>query len=178
MVSFWEHGFRGVTTRDLAEAMGINPFSLYASFESKEKLFERALEYYFTAKVEQTMLLPFSKEKPDLEDIRQFFEQFVNMTTADYPRGCLICNTMVDAFGMSEQVDATLQRYREVMRAAFTKALRNAYPRADEDRIDTKADFLFGAVLGLIMQNRMGIHGAPIQNYANGILKAVSTLGE
>jgi AcrR family transcriptional regulator len=178
MLSFWERGYKRVTTRELAEAMGINQFSVYASFESKENLFGKALEYYFDTNVEQKMLLPLSVKNPNLDDLRQFFEQFVDISAAGYPRGCLVCNTMVEAFGMNDQVDAIIHRYQHVMKDSFQKVVRTTYPRAEENIVHKKAEFLFGALLGLIMQNRIGIDGEPIQNYINEIMKVVSTIEE
>jgi len=42
---FWADGY-GASTRRLADAMGINHYSVYASFESKVGLFAKALERY------------------------------------------------------------------------------------------------------------------------------------
>ena len=176
MLAFWEHGYKGITTRELAEAMGINPFSLYASFESKEKLFESALEHYYVANVEQQMLLPFNEKEPNVEDIRHFFEQFVDMHLAGYPPGCLVCNTMVEGLGMGNPIVAILQQYRQALLDAFQKALHNSYPTAGKDAIRKKAEFLFGATLGVLMQNKIGINGDPIQNYTNEVINAVSTI--
>ena len=43
---FWEKGYEGASCRDLTEAMGINPPSLYAAFGNKERLFKKALDRY------------------------------------------------------------------------------------------------------------------------------------
>ncbi len=178
MYAFWERGFKGVTTRDLAQAMEINQYSVYASFESKENLFGRALEYYCETVIEKGTLLPFGGEHLGLADLRQFFEQFVGTSEAGYPDGCFICNSMIEAFGMNNQVDGVIQRYRNLVIDAFQTVLRNSYPQADEDFIHKKAEFLFGAFLGLAMQKRMGLIGEPIQIYVNEIMNAISIQGE
>ncbi len=46
MVVFWSKGYENTTIPDLTNAIGINRPSLYAAFESKEKLFRLALDRY------------------------------------------------------------------------------------------------------------------------------------
>jgi AcrR family transcriptional regulator len=43
---FWERGYEGTSIRDLLDAMGVSPPSLYAAFRSKESLFREAVERY------------------------------------------------------------------------------------------------------------------------------------
>jgi len=178
MYAFWKRGFKGVTTRDLAQAMGINQYSVYASFESKENLFGRALEYYCETVIEQGTLLPLSGENLNLADLRQFFEQFVGTSTAGYPNGCFICNSMIEVFSMNDQVDGVIQHYRNLVIDAFQTVLRNSYPQADSDFVQHKAEFLFGAFLGLAMQKKMGLNGEPVQIYVDEIMNVVTIKGE
>jgi AcrR family transcriptional regulator len=178
MYAFWERGFKGVTTRDLAQAMGINQYSLYASFDSKENLFGRALEYYCETVIEKGTLSPLSGENLNLDDLRHFFEQFVGASVMGYPNGCFICNSMIEAFSMNDQVDGVIRRYRNLVIDAFQTVLRNTYPQADKDFVHNKAEFLFGAFLGLAMQKRMGLNGEPIQNYVDEMMNAVTIKGE
>ena len=46
MVLFWERGYDTVSIRDLTDAMGITPPSLYAAFTDKQTLFEEAVDAY------------------------------------------------------------------------------------------------------------------------------------
>lgn len=46
MKLFWERGFDGVSISDVTAATGVNRRSIYAEFESKEKLFERVTRRY------------------------------------------------------------------------------------------------------------------------------------
>ena len=85
---------------------------------------------------------------------------------------------MIEAFNMNDQVDAVIQRYRTLVLDAFQTVLRNTYPQADEEFVHNKAEFLFGALLGLSIQKRMGLYGEPIQNYVNEMMKAVTETGE
>ncbi|MET0492350.1 MAG: TetR/AcrR family transcriptional regulator [Actinoplanes sp.] len=48
---FWQHGYEGASLSALTSAMGINRPSLYATFGSKEQLFQRAFARYHDTKV-------------------------------------------------------------------------------------------------------------------------------
>jgi len=172
MLTFWEHGFKGVSTRDLSKAMGINQKSLYSTFQSKENLFVRSLEYYYENITEKIFVLPL-KEDSTLEDLRRFLEQMVYTAESPFPKGCFICKSMVESVGMNAQVDAVIQRYRNLIVNKFERVLQNSYPEAKEDFIQNKAEFLFGAYLGLSMQKPMGLEGEPVQKYINELMKTI-----
>ena len=43
---FWQRGYEATSIKDLTEAMGMTPPSLYAAFGSKEALYRRVLDRY------------------------------------------------------------------------------------------------------------------------------------
>ncbi len=170
MFAFWEHGYKGITTRQLAQAMGINQYSLYASFHSKERLFSLALQQYNENFIENGLYVPLSGDNLTKENLRQFLEQFVQYSQAGLPGGCFICNTMVEGSCKNPQAVSVLQRYRQLMTDAFQAIIRNTYPQATEEFIYNKREFLFGALVGLAMQNKMGVKGSTLQNYVNEMM--------
>jgi TetR/AcrR family transcriptional repressor of nem operon len=167
---FWEHGY-GATTRELAQAMGINQYSVYASFENKAGLFARCLDHYLEM-VEASVLLPLMSEQAEMPELRLFLESFVHTKHLDAPNGCLICNTMVEA-GHAQPVLQTIQRYRELVTERFARALQNGFPDMSDSVVQARTGFLFGALMGVFVQKKMGIEGAPIQTLVDEIMAAV-----
>ena len=53
MEMFRDHGFAGTSTQMLVEGLGVNRYSLYAEFGSKQALFDAALERYDEEVVER-----------------------------------------------------------------------------------------------------------------------------
>jgi TetR/AcrR family transcriptional repressor of nem operon len=168
---FWEHGY-GATTRELADAMGINQYSVYASFESKAGLFARCLDHYFDL-VETSVLLPLMSEEAGMPELQQFLESFVFTKQLDAPDGCLICNTMIDQAGHTKPVLRTIRRYRKLVCQRFTHALNNSFPSMPDSVVHARTEFLYGALMGLFVQKKMGIEGAPIQTLVDEIMAAV-----
>lgn len=175
MYLFWRNGYRAVSTRNLADEMGINQYSLYASFQSKEVLFVNALEQYLQAIVCDWFIKPLVDQADGLTAIRQFFETFVEPGDGTVPTGCLICNTIAETEKPSSDVQSVIDRYQSTLTDAFARALRRANPDASEQEIDSKADLLLCLMLGIAVKKRNGFEGAPVQRVVNQIMEFVST---
>ena len=171
---FWRTGYEAVKTRDLADVMGINQYSLYASFQSKEALFATALEHYLQVIVCGWLLKPLIDETDGLEAIRQFFQVFVEPGDGTMPAGCLICNTMVATERPNPAVQAVIDRYQSMITEAFAGALHRGKPEADADEIASKANLLFCVVLGIGVRKRIKFSGSPVQQVVDQIVEFVT----
>ena len=54
MEMFRDHGFAGTSTQMLTDGLGVNRFSLYAEFGSKQALFDAALQRYDEQVIERS----------------------------------------------------------------------------------------------------------------------------
>jgi len=68
---FWKNGYETTSMQMLEKEMGINKFSIYASFGSKQGLFLESLKHY-KSKV-HAILDKLKKGTNGVEDIKQFF---------------------------------------------------------------------------------------------------------
>jgi TetR/AcrR family transcriptional repressor of nem operon len=169
---FWTHGY-GASTRRLAIAMGINQYSVYASFESKAGLFEKALDRYIDDIVEGSALQPLRSEQAAIPELRNFLERFVHTKNVDAPDGCLICNTMILQAAHTKPVLKAIKRYRDLVTKAFSRVLANGFPDMPQIVIHARSEFLFGAILGLFVQKKLGADGRPVQILVDEIMAAV-----
>ena len=135
MTLFWRNGYRAVKTRELANEMGINQNSLYASFQNKEALFVNALEQYLQVIFCDWMMKPLIDQTDGLEAIRQFFQTFVEPGDGTLPTGCLICNTIVETEEHSPGVQSVIDRYQNMLTDAFAGALLRSDPKASSREI-------------------------------------------
>lgn len=92
MKVFWQHGYHNTSMQMLEKEMGINKFSIYASFGSKHGLFLESFKAY-----QQRTKYIFEKlinANNGVEDIKTFFYDFVDMCyrKGNY-KGCLIINS-------------------------------------------------------------------------------------
>ena len=154
---FWEHGYHATSTRELTEAMGVNPYSLYAEFGSKEALYEAAIDRY-----EQIIVQGhFGKlETPtaSLEEIRQVLSFFGEAAKReDSNLGCLICNASTELAPTVEGSQASTARFIKRLSKAFTNALNNAADQGrlqDSAPINELANFFATLLMGLFVLMR------------------------
>lgn len=127
---FWRQGFTATSMQDLVEAMGIGRGSLYETFGSKEKLFDKAVDKYsmraldmMTASIEQS-------DRP-LDAIRGLMNQMAKDRSGDSPCGCFLVNTTVELAAQDEALAATLRTSWGRLEQAFMRGLRRAQKAGD-----------------------------------------------
>lgn len=128
---FWRRGYEGTSTADLEAGMGVNRSSLYAEFESKQRLYEDALDRYLEHEVPGFLTELFAPEA-GLDAIRAVLGRFA--AAAGQPgteRGCLICNAATERSCDDLATRARVDRYVTTLRGGFERALRRAVEDAE-----------------------------------------------
>ena len=149
---FRDHGFAGTSAEMLVQRLGVNRYSLYAEFGSKQGLFDAALQRYDEVAVERNFG-PLEAPGAGLEEIRALLEFFGRAEQSPASgRGCLLCNTAVELGATDPSGARFVQRYFERVSEAFYAALENAGAR-DELRpsVEPRAEagFFTASVLGM-----------------------------
>lgn len=173
MLLIWKKGYESVSTRELASAMGINQFSLYASFESKEVLFERALEFYFQKIIQGWLAAPLTARGAGKERLREFFEVFVEPGDGTFPAGCMIFNAMVGEMAPRPAIQATIKQYETLLTGCFADVIRHDFPQAAALEVESKASLLFCLLAGIAIRKRNGFAGQPVQIVVDQIIKSI-----
>jgi TetR/AcrR family transcriptional regulator, transcriptional repressor for nem operon len=156
---FWERGYHAASTRDLAEAMGVNSYSLYAEFGSKERLFEEAMLRYHERIVTQhfgAMEAP-QASLEQVEAVLNYFGGGDDVTTSTL--GCLACNSAVELAPNAQASKASTDRYLQRVVNAFINALQNAVNSGRltaATPVHELAAFLTVTVTGMLVLIRAG----------------------
>ena len=179
MEIFRDHGFAGTSTQILTDELGVNRFSFYAEFGSKQELFEIVLRRYDTEVVERNFG-PLEAPTAGLNEIRRLLEFFASASKGrGAGRGCLLCNTAVE-FGPADPSGAGfVKRYFERISRAFCKALSNAQAEGevcDSVVLRAEADFLTASTLGIFVMLRAKAPAAVIERAANTAIEHVKGL--
>ncbi len=151
---FWKNTYESTSMQMLEKEMGINKFSIYASFGNKHGLFLASLAYY-KEKV-GAIIKKFASGTNGVQDIKQFFIDSVTIVDPDGSRnGCLITNTY-NEFAASE--DAVIQEemnsFMTTIKELFIEKLRMDGSK-DEETILREANFLLLAKHGLAAASRV-----------------------
>jgi TetR/AcrR family transcriptional regulator, transcriptional repressor for nem operon len=172
MLLIWKKGYEAASTRDIATAMGINQFSLYATFDSKEKLYERALDFYFQQIIQGWLIKPLRVPGGGRDALRQFFEVFVTKGDGTYPTGCMIFNSMTIDAGQRPEVQAIIARYEALITDSFANVLRHDNPQDTDADIEAKASLLLCLMAGIALKKRNGFEGSALQIVVDQTIKS------
>ena len=126
MEVFWRYGYHSTSTQALVDAMGVNRFSVYAEFGSKQALYEAALALY-EAEVVTQHFQALESAQGGLKEMQGMFNAFAS--AAGVPgseMGCFMCNAATDQAPYDPSVRLFVHTYVERISAAFTHGLDHA----------------------------------------------------
>ncbi|MGH1428008.1 MAG: TetR/AcrR family transcriptional regulator [Arenicella sp.] len=161
MQVFWDKGYSATSMTDLKAATGLNPGSLYSSYQSKESLFLATLEFYCEKSIEN-LKNTLMHDTQYIRNIYQFFENFEEnyMPDGDVSKGCFFVNTLIEMSPHNPKVKDLLATYTERYQNTFVLALEKAKElkeiNAKED-VALIAQQLMLTIWGLRVMHRSGL---------------------
>lgn len=151
---FWNNGYEQTSVRMLEKEMGINQFSIYASFTCKHNLFIESLRKYreYVIKNVYSELL---KPEARLKDLEIFLNRLVeDRSRGKEYRGCLAVNTTGEINPTDKEVTVELTDYYMFIREMLKKILMNSIEAKDisaDTDLEKYSSFLLGAMQGLLL---------------------------
>jgi AcrR family transcriptional regulator len=125
---FANKGYEAASLSDLTAAMGINRFSMYATFGNKEALFVRAMERYTQlSNAGLSACLASGTAREGIEKILR--DGVVMVTQPDSPGVCFITQAPLNGLHASHEARLLVARKR----ADLEMALRRRFDRAEKD---------------------------------------------
>lgn len=160
---FWKNGYKGTSMQLLEKEMGINKFSIYSSFGSKNALMQASIKCY--ANKLNAVVEKLRNANGGVEAIKQYFYDFVTFSKEhNLQKGCLMTNTANECI---EDNDADIQRilayYTDSVRDVFADKLRSTTAYADKE-IEQKADYLIIAMFGFSSATKV-FNVSQLENY-------------
>lgn len=179
MQLFWLRGYQGTSTADLVSHLGVNKFSLYAEFGSKQALYDLALERYDR----EIVTRHFSKledSSAGLAEIQQVLDFFARSgRTAGSELGCFMCNSATEVAphepGNQRTVEAFVGRVRAACETAFVHA-RERGELVDGAVIAEEASFVATTLMGLFVLMRARIEPSVLLETGRAAQRHVSSL--
>lgn len=158
MLVFWENGYRSTSLRMLEKELGINQFSIYSSFENKHNLFVSVLKRYQKFMREGILQILITSDG-DLDDIRQFFNAFVNaVQSGKTPSGCLVANTAAEVGASDPEIHEALSEYFNMMENIFFNLLEKSQQKgklSPDTDLHSKAKYLVTCTEGLSLSSKV-----------------------
>jgi AcrR family transcriptional regulator len=176
MLQFWENGYDQTSIGDLEIASGIKRTSLYNSFESKDALFQSAIEYFIETKcVYWTSILL----EPDcyVTGVDNLLSTMIRENfDPNHPTGCLITYSAAGIDSHSEEIRAAIRQGHEItldgLKTAIRKAMDAGNLRPDID-IDTLALFTLNSFQGTMVLSKTIGSEASLAKVKDTVLEAI-----
>ncbi len=154
---FWVHGYEATSVRLLEKEMGINQFSIYASFKNKKNLFINALRKY-REHVIVNRFQPLLQEGAGFAELESFLKNAtVSHGSKDEKKGCLVVNTAGELGEKDPEIARELNLYYDFIRNMIRKVLENAVAKneiAADTNIDQQANFFLGVMQGISVAHK------------------------
>lgn len=171
MYLFWHNGYETTSMQMLEKEMGINKFSIYSSFGSKNGVFLESIKCY--KKKLNEIITPLRNSTNGIEGLKQYFYDFIAFSKDIRTRkGCLITNTTNE---LSEDADpkikAELSKFTVEIRQHFANALRQNTTN-DDTTIEKQADYFIISMFGLASASRV-FQKTQLDNYIENIFKNI-----
>lgn len=148
---FWLKGYKGVTTKDLANYLDVSASTIYNKY-SKEMLFMDSVEYYIST-CSDPFLSQLRKSSGGKDSLRDFFYKMIDvLIDKTFPRSCLMVNTVVEMRNENQEIIKLYQRYFNALISSYKVVLEKAIELGQikhPEKKDEYAEFLLGVIFGL-----------------------------
>lgn len=125
---FWQKGFHAMFLKDIEKALDIRPGSIYAAFDSKDGLFQEALDYYARtemAELERTL----SKHRSPLLGLAAYLRLLGGTRDEALPsRACMLVKSLLE---LGTREASALQKV-EAMLAGMETYFTNCFIKSQQ----------------------------------------------
>ncbi len=151
---FWRNGYEGTSVRMLEKEMGINQFSIYSSFGSKDGVYLESIKCYIN-KIKD-IIDKLKEGSRGVEDIKQFFYDFLEFSRESKVRkGCMLTNTANELGENSNSVIMSeINKYKIALKAIYIEKL-GINTQKDKETIEREANYLMIAKQGLSVASKI-----------------------
>lgn len=154
---FWKHGYEATSVRLLEKEMGINQFSIYASFSNKKNLFIKAIRKY-REYLKECVFTDLLQENAGLAELELFLQKKVQKTNEiDGHKGCLIVNTAAELGTKDKEIAYEIGLYYDFIYEIMAKVIGNAVAKGEvpaDTEVEKQAQFFLGIMQGFSVASK------------------------
>jgi len=154
---FWDYGYEATSVRMLEKKMGINQFSIYASFSNKKNLFIRSIRKY-REYVKECVFTDLLQENAGLAELEIFLQNLVQkINEVDGHKGCLVVNTAAEIGTKDKEIAHEIGLYYDFIYEIMAKVIRNAVAKGEvpvNTDIEKQASFFLGIMQGFSVASK------------------------
>ncbi|WP_033959194.1 TetR/AcrR family transcriptional regulator [Psychroserpens jangbogonensis] len=171
MALFWRKGYETTSMMMLEKEMGINKFSIYSSFGSKDGVFIESIKCYKQKLRQVTDKLKASSN--GITGLKQYFYDFIEFSKdSTLRKGCLVTNSVNELNeDTNPKIKEELSKFTNTIRSLFANNLQQEVS-FNNSEIEEKADYLIISMFGLASASRV-FNDQQLNNYIENIFKSI-----
>ena len=170
---FWQRGYYDTSIDALIAEAGLNRSMIYRRFKTKRDFFCALLEHYRDT-VSAQMTAPLRAPDADLGAVRVFFRRIrVFAESEQSRRGCLMVMTGSEVSSRERSIARIVTGFMDSVRGLFVAALERGRAAGQlPERVEPVklADYLLGALVGVLSLARAPLPRAAVVNYVDEVL--------
>jgi len=172
---FWTKGYGGTSIDDLQSAAGIKRGSFYASFGSKDDVFQTVMDRYWNG-VTEPGLSNLEPAATALDGVASFLRHVGHFMSENPFRGCLLLSSAGTSTAKVEASVAVSERMAQ-LENRLTQRL-NTDPDLSSDRARELAAYVLTILLGLNAMARTGHDSSSIETAAECAAQSLHALSQ
>lgn len=170
MYLFWKNGYENTSVRMLEKEMGINQFSIYASFRNKQGVFLESLKEYRSRRA--AIFNKLRNSNNGVEDIKQFFYDSIKVSKNLNYKGCLMTNTYNEFADIEdEEIKQQMHDFMSGLKNIFIEKLKMDETK-DEETVLKQANYLLLSKHGLAAAERVNTN-KEVKDYIELVFKNI-----
>jgi len=122
---FWERGYEATSMKNISDATGLQPGSLYAAFGNKRSLFLTAIDTYFETSIENLRAMLEADGSP-LQRVHEMFMYIVGDSSQKDSLGCMLVNALLETPADDEELRNRIANMFQQLEQAIKKVLIEA----------------------------------------------------
>ena len=154
---FWQKGYSGTSIKNLVEATGLQPGSIYSAFGDKRGLFLASIDGYFED-MKRMIFTMLHTDQTAIVRIETFFNRLVNDSVTDeHRKGCFLVNTLLEIPVDDQEINSRLQAMFGEVENEFRDVLKEHIASgeyASTQSPEELARFLVAGIYGLRVFNK------------------------
>jgi len=173
---FWQKGYGGASIKNLVEATGLQPGSIYSAFGDKRGLFLAAMDGYFED-MKRMIFSMLHTDQAAIVRIETFFNRLVSDSVTDeHRKGCFLVNTLLEIPVDDQEINSRLQAMFGEVEKEFRDVLKEHIASGEFDSKQSPeelARFLVMCIYGLRVFNKTQPDVIALKSIVNNLLSVL-----
>lgn len=173
--TFMAKGFTKASMKDLKEATGLHPGSIYSAFENKQGLLMESLKQYHLDRNKDFSEI-FDNQSTVLDGFKTYMNYLIEECEGDYGKECLLQRTLNELTDQDDDIKQLIRENLASWRQGFEDKLLEAqenHELSSQKNIKELAEFLVMGIYGIRTYSHTQYEKGVLQRLSHSLLSHI-----